>query len=98
MTATINEILGSTAKGSQITSQAVEKAQEVSGKMDELTKASTEINKVTETIADISEQDNHLAGLGGMIRKHIQEPAFTRAFAACKARYTIPPPFQNHPL
>ncbi|MCF6248733.1 MAG: methyl-accepting chemotaxis protein [Desulfobacula sp.] len=61
MTATINEIASNTAKGSEITSQAVKKAQEVSGKVDELGKASTEISNVTETIADISAQTNLLA-------------------------------------
>jgi len=61
MTATIQEIAGNMAKGSETTSHAVEKAQEVSSKVDELGKAASEINKVTETISDISEQTNLLA-------------------------------------
>jgi methyl-accepting chemotaxis protein len=61
MTATIQEIAGNMAKGSETTSHAVEKAQEVSLKVDELGKAASDINKVTETIADISEQTNLLA-------------------------------------
>lgn len=61
MTATINEIANNTAKGRETTLQAVEKAREVSGKVDELGKASAQISKVTETIADISEQTNLLA-------------------------------------
>ncbi len=61
MTATIQEIAGNMATGSETTSRAVEKAQEVSTKVDELGKAASDINKVTETIADISEQTNLLA-------------------------------------
>ena len=61
MTATIQEIAGNMAKGSETTSQAVEKAQEVSTKVYELGKAASQINKVTETIAGISEQTNLLA-------------------------------------
>ncbi len=61
MASTINEIAGNTAKGSQTTSQAVEKATFVSEKVGQLSQAAAEINKVTETIADISEQTNLLA-------------------------------------
>ena len=61
MTSTIQEIAGNMAKGSETTNHAVEKAQEVSTKVDELGKAASQINKVTETIADISEQTNLLA-------------------------------------
>jgi methyl-accepting chemotaxis protein len=61
MTATIDEIARSIAKGNETTSGAVKTAQEVSRKVDELGKASTEISKVTETIADISAQTNLLA-------------------------------------
>ena len=61
MTATIQEIADNMAKGSETTSHAVEKAQEVSTKVDELGTAASQINKVTETIADISEQTNLLA-------------------------------------
>jgi len=61
MTATINEIAGNTAKGSETTANAVQQAQDVTKKIDQLGKASTEISKVTETISDISEQTNLLA-------------------------------------
>lgn len=61
MTATINEIANNTAKGSETTALAVEKASRVSIKMDALGKAAQEINQVTDTIADISEQTNLLA-------------------------------------
>ncbi|MCP4114855.1 MAG: HAMP domain-containing protein [Desulfobacteraceae bacterium] len=61
MTATIQEISNNTAKGSTTTQRAVEQARQVSGKVDDLGKASEEISKVTETIADISEQINLLA-------------------------------------
>ena len=61
MSATINEISTNTAKGSRTTTQAVEKAEQISEKVDALGRAATEISKVTETIADISEQTNLLA-------------------------------------
>ncbi|ACN17419.1 methyl-accepting chemotaxis protein [Desulforapulum autotrophicum HRM2] len=61
MTATITEIAGNTAKGSEITSQAVKKAKEVAGKVEALGKASAQISKVTDAIADISAQTNLLA-------------------------------------
>ncbi|WP_020589135.1 methyl-accepting chemotaxis protein [Desulfobacter curvatus] len=61
MTATINEISSNTAKGSQTTTQAVEKAEHISEKVDDLGRAAAEISKVTEAIADISEQTNLLA-------------------------------------
>ncbi|MFO7884093.1 MAG: methyl-accepting chemotaxis protein [Desulfobacteraceae bacterium] len=61
MSATINEIASNTSKGSQTTSEAVKIAEKVSGKVDELGKATSEISKVTEAIADISEQTNLLA-------------------------------------
>src|SRR6056297_557211 len=61
MSATINEISTNTAKGSQTTTQAVEKAEHISEKVDALGRAATEISKVTETISDISEQTNLLA-------------------------------------
>lgn len=61
MTATINEIAGNIAKGSETTDQAVKQAEEVSKKVNALGRASTEISKVTETIADISDQTNLLA-------------------------------------
>ncbi len=61
ISSSIDEIAGKTAKGSETTAQAVVKAEEVSEKVDELGKAASEINKVTETIAEISEQTNLLA-------------------------------------
>nr|WP_319495016.1 methyl-accepting chemotaxis protein [uncultured Desulfobacter sp.] len=61
MAATINEIAGNTAKGSETTSNAVEMAQLVLTRVDELGRSASEINKVTETISDISEQTNLLA-------------------------------------
>ncbi|MEH0018604.1 MAG: CHASE3 domain-containing protein [Desulfobacter sp.] len=61
LSATINEISNNTAKGSETTSKAVESAEYVSAKVDELGKAASEINKVTDTIADISKQTNLLA-------------------------------------
>jgi methyl-accepting chemotaxis protein len=61
MSATINEIAGNTAKGSETTSNAVDMAQLVLNRVDELGRAASEINKVTETISDISEQTNLLA-------------------------------------
>ena len=61
MSCTINEVAANMAKGSQTTSEAVDKAEWISVKVDELGKAATEISKVTETIADISAQTNLLA-------------------------------------
>ena len=61
MTATINEIATNITKGSETTSNAVMKAQEVSGKVDALGKSASEISKITEAISDISEQTNLLA-------------------------------------
>jgi len=61
MSATINEISTNTAKGNQTTAEAVEKSKFVSDKMNVLNQAAAEINKVTETISDISEQTNLLA-------------------------------------
>ena len=61
MSATINEIADNTAKGSETTSHAVAKAEDVSKKVDALGRSASEISKVTETISDISEQTNLLA-------------------------------------
>lgn len=61
MSSTINEIAQNTARGSETTAQAVQTAEHVSGKVDDLGKAALEISKVTETISDISEQTNLLA-------------------------------------
>ena len=61
MTEAIQEVAKNTAAGSETTSTAVEAARDVSEKMNALGSAATEINKVTETISDISEQTNLLA-------------------------------------
>ncbi len=61
MTATINEIASNTSKCSETTAQAVTSARDVSEKVDELGKVVADINKVTDTISDISEQTNLLA-------------------------------------
>jgi methyl-accepting chemotaxis protein len=61
MTATINEIAANISKGSTTTTKAVEKARQVSEKVEVLGKAAMDISKVTETISDISEQTNLLA-------------------------------------
>ncbi|MFO7754039.1 MAG: methyl-accepting chemotaxis protein [Desulfobacteraceae bacterium] len=61
MSSTIKEIADNTARGNETTSGAVEKAKDVSVKVDNLGKAAEEISKVTETISDISEQTNLLA-------------------------------------
>ncbi len=61
MSATLQEVAKNTARGSETTSRAVASAREVSAKVDQLNQAATQINKVTETIADISEQTNLLA-------------------------------------
>jgi len=61
MSSTISEISMNTAKGSKTTLEAVTKAEEVSTKVTALGQAASQINKVTETISDISEQTNLLA-------------------------------------
>lgn len=61
MSATINEIAQNTEKARGITSKAVSQSQDASLKVDELGIAAEDINKVTETITDISEQTNLLA-------------------------------------
>ncbi len=61
MSVTINEIAQNMAKGSQTTTEAVDKAEHISRQVDNLGKAALEISKVTETISDISEQTNLLA-------------------------------------
>lgn len=61
MSATIGEISENTSKGSQTTAEAVQRAEEVSNKVNALGNAASEISKVTETIADISDQTNLLA-------------------------------------
>lgn len=61
LTATIHEIANNTTKGNTITKTAVAIADEVSKKFNRLDEAARGIGKVTETIADISEQINLLA-------------------------------------
>nr|WP_320017010.1 methyl-accepting chemotaxis protein [uncultured Desulfobacter sp.] len=61
MSATIQEIADNTSRGSEITRSAVKEAQDVSQKINRLGDSAKEINKVTETISDISEQTNLLA-------------------------------------
>lgn len=61
MTATIGEVSKNTADGSRTTSDAVEKAQNVSGRVRELNEAAMDISKVTDAISDISDQTNLLA-------------------------------------
>jgi methyl-accepting chemotaxis protein len=61
MTATINEIAQNAEKARTIADQAVHKAGEASGQMDELGQAALGIGKVVETITEISEQVNLLA-------------------------------------
>jgi methyl-accepting chemotaxis protein len=61
MTATIQEIAGNTENGKRVTDNAVNQADSVSKKLDELSKAAKEVDQVTSTIADISDQTNLLA-------------------------------------
>ena len=61
MTSTINEIAENTVKGNETTNKAVERARRVSEKVDDLGAAANDINKVTETISDISEKTSLLA-------------------------------------
>ncbi len=61
MQATISEISENSGRAKQITTQAVEKSQFASRRVDDLGQAADEINKVTETITEISEQTNLLA-------------------------------------
>ncbi len=61
LSATIDEVASSMGKGSEITSEAVNKADNISKKMGLLGQAASQINQVTETIADISDQTNLLA-------------------------------------
>ncbi len=61
MTSTIQEISNNSARGTSITRNAVDQAQEVSKKVDILGEAAKDISKVTDTIDDISEQTNLLA-------------------------------------
>lgn len=61
MSSTINDISVNTEKAQTISNQAVEKASEVSVKMEGLGEAAIGIGKVLETITEISEQVNLLA-------------------------------------
>lgn len=61
MTSNINSIVNSTEKAQDITQTAVSEARSASEKVDELGKAAREIEKVTETITEISAQTNLLA-------------------------------------
>lgn len=61
MSATISEIAQNSSKAKDITFKAVSQSAEASNRVDELGKAAHEINKVTETITEISEQTNLLA-------------------------------------
>lgn len=61
MTATIQEVSNNIAKGNETTALAVEKANTVSQKVDDLGKAASDINAVTDTISEISAQTNLLA-------------------------------------
>ncbi|MFC1883735.1 methyl-accepting chemotaxis protein [Thermodesulfobacteriota bacterium] len=61
MTATISEIARSSDKARSITGEAVSQAEDASKKIGELGRDAQEIDKVTETITDISEQTNLLA-------------------------------------
>ncbi len=61
MSSSINEVAQNTARGNETTALAVENAELVSGKVEELSRAASEISKVTDTISDISEQTNLLA-------------------------------------
>ncbi len=61
MTATINEIAQNAEKARVISEEAMQKARDTSGQMDELGGAAQGIGKVVETITEISEQVNLLA-------------------------------------
>ncbi|MBN1848841.1 MAG: HAMP domain-containing protein [Deltaproteobacteria bacterium] len=61
MTSTINEIAQNSENGRAISNDAVVKVKSASDRVGELGKDALEINKVTETITEISEQTNLLA-------------------------------------
>ena len=61
MNSTIGEIAQSSGKAKEISSEAVQKSQRASTRVNELGKAADEINKVTEVITEISDQTNLLA-------------------------------------
>ncbi len=61
MSATISEITENSERARHIAEDAVKQAGETSEQMDELKRSAVEINKVTESIHEISEQTNLLA-------------------------------------
>ena len=61
MSSTINEIAENAEKARAVSADAVEQANNASGKMQQLGQAADKIGKVTETITEISEQTNLLA-------------------------------------
>ncbi|PIE60679.1 MAG: chemotaxis protein [Desulfobulbus propionicus] len=61
MNSTISEIAQNSGRAKDITGQAVDQSQTASARVNELGRAAAEINKVTETITEISEQTNLLA-------------------------------------
>lgn len=61
MSITISEIAGNSEKAREVTESAVEKVKRASDKVNELGDAARKINRVTETITEISEQTNLLA-------------------------------------
>ena len=66
MSATINDIGGNIARGSHTTTEAVNKAEAISRMVEGLSRAASQIGKVTETISDISDQ-THLLALNATI-------------------------------
>ncbi len=61
MSVTITEISGKMARTGEISNSAVEKANQISGRIEQLGEAAQKIGKVTEIITEISEQTNLLA-------------------------------------
>ncbi len=61
MSVTVGEIAGNTERARRISDEAVQQAQRVAGTMQSLGTAAQEIDRVTETITEISSQTNLLA-------------------------------------
>ena len=61
MSSTITEIAGNSEKARMISENAVSKTRTATARMEDLGRAALDINKVTDTINDISEQTNLLA-------------------------------------
>jgi methyl-accepting chemotaxis protein len=61
MTATIDEIAGNSEKARRITGEATRQAAEITAQINQLGQAARDIDKVTETITEISSQTNLLA-------------------------------------